>query len=85
MADWITEKEKPVKKTGWIVKKQPKTNWITKKEAEEHDTSEARKWITKKKTKKYPEIRRRQKTTTYKGGGSAQRGLGRAFQKGGKV
>ena len=28
---WITKKEKPAKKTGWITKKQPKTNWITKK------------------------------------------------------
>ena len=38
-------KEKPTK---WITKKQPKTNWITKKEAKEHDTTSARKWITKK-------------------------------------
>ena len=94
MADWITKKEKPVKKTGWIVKKQPKTNWITKKEAEEHDTSEARKWITKKKPKsggssildvfksygKYSG-----KPKELKGGGKATKGLGRAFQKGGKV
>ena len=59
---WITKKEKPAKKlagragrtgkpakkTGWITKKQPKTNWITKKEAKEHDTTSARKWLTKK-------------------------------------
>ena len=50
---WITKKEKP-KKTNWIVKKQPKTNWITKKEAKEHDTTSARKWITKKKPVRSP-------------------------------
>ena len=74
--EWITKKEKPAKKTGWIIKKQPKTNWITKKQAEEHDTTEARGWITKK-TKP---IR-----SPHQGGGIAQRGLGRAFKKGGKV
>jgi len=74
--EWITKKEKPAKKTGWIVKKQPKTNWITKKEAEEHDTTAARGWITKK-TKPF--------RGPHKGGGIAQRGLGRAFNKGGKV
>jgi hypothetical protein len=51
---WITKKEKPAKKTNWIVKKQPKTNWITKKEAKEHDTTSARKWITKKKPVRSP-------------------------------
>ena len=52
-SSWITKKEKP-KKTNWIVKKQPKTNWITKKEAKEHDTTSARKWITKKKPVRSP-------------------------------
>ena len=33
---------------GWITKKK-KTNWITKKEAKDHDTTSARKWISKKK------------------------------------
>ena len=51
---WITKKEIPAKKTNWIVKKQPKTNWITKKEAKEHDTTSARKWITKKKPVRSP-------------------------------
>ena len=51
-------------------------DWITKKQAEEHDTTEARGWITKK-TKP---IR-----SPHQGGGIAQRGLGRAFKKGGKV
>tara|TARA_R100001594_G_scaffold17123_2_gene34986 strand:+ start:435 stop:764 length:330 start_codon:yes stop_codon:yes gene_type:complete len=34
--------------TDWITKKQ-KQNWITKKEAEDHDTTPMRKWISKKK------------------------------------
>jgi|TARA_R110000824_G_scaffold8975_1_gene40601 hypothetical protein len=38
------------------------------------------------KTTRGPEIKKpTKKITAYKGGGSAQRGLGRAFQKGGKV
>jgi len=45
---WITKKEIPAKKTKWITKKS-NPNWITKKEAKEHDTTPARKWITKKK------------------------------------
>ena len=49
-------------------------NWITKKQAEEHDTTEARGWITKK-TKP---IR-----SPHKGGGIAS-GM-RRFNKGGKV
>ena len=71
--EWITKKEKPAKKTEWIIKKQPKTNWITKKQAEEHDTTEARGWITKK-TKPF--------RGPHKGGGMA--GM-RRFNRGGKV
>ena len=69
MADWITKKSDP----KWITKKSdPK--WVTKKSDP--------KWITKKSdpkwiTKKGPGVK--------EGGGKAQRGLGRAFMKGGKV
>ena len=64
--------------TDWITKKQnkyitkKKPKYITKKQKEDIiDTAkEATEWITKKE---------------YAGGGIAQRGLGRAFMKGGKV
>ena len=59
----------------WITydpkKQQDPKEWIKLKKPEEYESKE---WITKK-TERRP----------HKGGGSAQRGLGRAFMKGGKV
>ena len=49
------------------------------------DRSQLSSYFQKPKTTRGPEIKKRKKITGYQGGGIAQRGLGRAFYKGGKV
>ena len=90
--NWITKKEKP---KSWITKK--KKNWITKKntsrmneleelgrvDAERGRSPQGRKNLHDEKRRIIRELQGPR--TKRAGGGMAQRGLGRAFMKGGKA
>ena len=86
---WVTKK--PESKSKWITKKS-ESKWITKKEPEKAPIKKPNidlkyiNTILKEPTEKVKEIfKKNYKPREYKGGGLAQRGLGRAFKKGGRV